>query len=394
MAGLPEQQSRGVYAKQARLETPFDKFCTFSDKKAFCTLYKHMLSNRNLALLSDKITYCDPNAEDGKLFSKASCHASPVLQELYAFESIFNDGVKMLNDITNKDSYIPEDEHTKTLLFPLLAFLFDEESHRCLRSLSVGVENETQLMITLGMHFFSKLAVAKEFTMDKCAAKKDYLCICGNYEKKEILSRFDDTSIGHGKVWHGNVDIMLESCDIGVHCSPIEEMSPGGITTVEVKFCDLNSFIVRDHMLAQTITFSFLQQQRHPAFKHSLIPSILASNKSVQFFFYDSKNDILLESAEFDFFDYDGSTHILNYQAVIATWLVVNYRYLSSGPTESILNAPKAEFPEFAGDALDIYKSELKYRSVSETVEEKELPSRVRWKISRGFYDELPLKME
>ncbi|XP_045191567.2 uncharacterized protein LOC128545868 [Mercenaria mercenaria] len=384
MAGLPETPE-----KRARLETEFDRFHVCSDKQLFRNAYKNMLYNRKFALVSDTITYCDSNAENGILFSKSSCHASRVVNKLYAFESLFKEGEKILNEVTDTDGYIPQDEQTKTLLLPLLTFLLDKESQETLRSLCAKVENETELMITLGTHLFSKLAVSKDFTMDKYAANKACLCICGKCERKQVYT-FDDTSVGHRKVWHGNVDIILESCDIGVHCTPVEERSPGA----EVKFCDMNSFMVRDQILAQTITFSFLQQQRHPAMKHFLIPSILASCKGVQFFFYDSRNDILLESRPFEFFYPDSEEKLLNYQAVIAIWLVLNYKYLCSGPTKSILDAPKANFPRFAGDALEIYKSQLRFRNVSETGEEEELPDVLWSKITNGLYDDVPLEKD
>lgn len=375
----------GPSPKKTRLATIFEKFTTFSDKESFCEEYKNLIYNRRVSLISDMITYCDAAAEYGKPFSRATCHAKHMLEELYPFGSIFSRGVEILNDLTGRDEYIPVDDETKALLIPLLNYLLDEKSHDCLRRLAEEKSNETQLMITLAVHFFSKLSVSKGFKMDKYASRNGSICTCGNCKEEEIMKFFDDTSIGNKNVWHGSLDILLESSDIGIHLTPKDETSLGGRSSVEVKYSKLGSMTVRDQVLAQAITFSFMQQQRHPAMKHFLIPSILASNKAVQFFFYDSKNDILLESREFEYLV--GDPLVLNYQTVIAAWLVLNYKHLCSGPTKYILEGPKADFHKFAGPALDIYRSELKFGNIGEAAIEGRMSSLTWRAIDVGKYN-------
>lgn len=117
-----------------------------------------------------------------------------------------------------------------------------------------------------------------------------------------------------------------------------------------------------------------------------LIPYILASNKEIQFFFYDAKNDILLQSRDFKFFIM-GKGKLLSYQAIIASWLVLNYKFLCSGPTQNILKSPKADFPKFAGSALEIYKSQLRFRNVDETSKEEKEPLDPWEAIDEGVYN-------
>ena len=182
---------------------------------------------------------------------------------------------------------------------------------------------------------------------------------CYNYFSLPLIS-------GNKDVWHGTLDIMLDNCDIGVSViSEPKDINPGGPESVEIKYNDLGSVLTRDKALAQTITFSFLQKQRHSlTMNHCLIPYILASGREVQYFFYDCDNDILLQSRKYPLFICVGGKLELSYQTVISTWLVLNYKYLCSGPTKYILDAPKAGLPTFAGPALKVYKSNLKLQNV------------------------------
>ena len=188
---------------------------------------------------------------------------------------------------------------------------------------------------------------------------------------------------GNKDVWHGTLDIMLDSCDIGVGFTPeTGDISPGERASVEIKFNDLGSVFTRDQALVQTITFSFLQKQRHPlTMDHFLIPCILASNNELQYFFYDCDNDILLQSKKYPLFISIAGKLELCYQTIISTWLVLNYKYLCSGPTKYILDAPKAGFPKFAGPTLNVYKSNLKFQNVCDRLGDRS---------NQALYDQTP----
>lgn len=48
-------------------------------------------------------------------------------------------------------------------------------------------------------------------------------------------------------------------------------------------------------------------------------------------------------------------------ETVIATWLVINYRYLLSGPTEEMVRGEKFGFHSNVSDeALNLYRNEIK----------------------------------
>lgn len=79
----------------------------------------------------------------------------------------------------------------------------------------------------------------------------------------------------------------------------------------------------------------------------SFLPSIAATNdkKEIRIYVCDSKHDILLESREMNLFiEILGTkSQPLSYEAILAVWLVVNYRLLCNGP-QSLLQVPKASF--------------------------------------------------
>lgn len=49
-----------------------------------------------------------------------------------------------------------------------------------------------------------------------------------------------------------------------------------------------------------------------------------------------------------------------NYKAILAMWLVVNYKFMCSGPPELLLKVPKARFCEHAVSCIDMYEKELR----------------------------------
>ncbi|XP_053403834.1 uncharacterized protein LOC128546036 isoform X2 [Mercenaria mercenaria] len=174
-----------------------------------------------------------------------------------------------------------------------------------------------------------------------------------------------DTNPGCRSAWHGQVDMLLENNDIGIQVFPEEDedLSSAERTSAEEKVKCFDSIDARDQALAQTITFSFLQKQRCPARQHFLTPFIAASNKRFKIFFYDAENDILLESRDFSF-TCKIPKDVIDFEAVIAVWFALHYKFLCSGPTEMILKAPLAKFFEFAKERIAVYESKLRFRNV------------------------------
>lgn len=119
---------------------------------------------------------------------------------------------------------------------------------------------------------------------------------------------------------------------------------------------DLEHPDITSQLIAQTIVFSFAQKKKHPEYKKFLFPTVGINRTKVIFHFYDSEHDILLKSRVFPIFE----RKKLNYDAILAIWLVVNYKYLCSGSTKEIRNeAKKANFFQHSGSQLPIYNNEL-----------------------------------
>lgn len=61
-------------------------------------------------------------------------------------------------------------------------------------------------------------------------------------------------------------------------------------------------------MIAQITVFSFLQKMAHPLLDHFFVPCIAAFIKEIKIYFYDKKNDTLLDSrGMYLFIDFPGT---------------------------------------------------------------------------------------
>lgn len=164
----------------------------------------------------------------------------------------------------------------------------------------------------------------------------------------------------------GNPDGLPRSLDIVLGCdecfvhvaSPEKEFRH---KSMEVKQ-KVEEHGFRSQMLARVTVFSFLHKQRYLTcnLDHFLVPSIAATKMEIKIYFYDSKHDILLGRGKNLFIEIS-ETEIQppNYKAILAMWLVVNYKFLCSGPPELLLKVPKARFCEHAVSCIDMYEKEL-----------------------------------
>ena len=94
---------------------------------------------------------------------------------------------------------------------------------------------------------------------------------------------------------------------------------------IELKSDGLQSHL--SQLIAQTVVFCFYQKKlnQHLTF----VPSIAVNRNHIQFHFYDSENDVYLVSQEMPLF----VNQTLHLSTVLATWLVLNHRYLLSDAT-------------------------------------------------------------
>lgn len=124
----------------------------------------------------------------------------------------------------------------------------------------------------------------------------------------------------------------------------------------------------RNQTLAQIIVFSFLQKQTHPLLDHFLVLCIAATFKEIEIYFYDSNYDILLDSRGMNcsLIFWEQKVNHSTTKATLAVWLVVNYRFLCSGPHKSLLQVPKARFCEHAWSCIDIYEKELSIKRLEQ----------------------------
>ncbi|XP_060567729.1 uncharacterized protein LOC132726430 [Ruditapes philippinarum] len=136
------------------------------------------------------------------------------------------------------------------------------------------------------------------YVIDKSKTNQREKCPCCS---ENLTGIFGETSIGNTEVWHGPVDAIITgsslvkfgslSLDEGSELSP-SHSNPGD-SEVKKDFHEKDTH----QILSQTITFSFLQNLMHPG-EIPLYPNIVIRQKAIQLHFYDSVNDILIESYE------------------------------------------------------------------------------------------------
>lgn len=116
-------------------------------------------------------------------------------------------------------------------------------------------------------------------------------------------------------------------------------------------------------IISETIVFSFLQHKLNRERMHScLVPGIGLSDMSngkVKCFFYDSEEDVLLETAEMDL-KIDLTVPKISQTAVVLLWLTINYQIFCSGISDK-MKKYNAQFFERVGDHIDFYRNETAF---------------------------------
>ncbi|XP_045184134.2 uncharacterized protein LOC123542376 [Mercenaria mercenaria] len=241
--------------------------------------------------------------------------------------SLFESGCAVLMEFF-ENKRVPKHEESRRALKRLIEFLtindfsglFDWNEK----------ENEAEWCVRLAQHLFAPLSTSESYIVDN-SYEESGLSTCPCSSKDEFRGTFGDTSFGCRNLWHGKVDILFEAVPVVVsHCadssdneseSSEAEASPDQLTTLEMKF----------HMRAQAIVFGFYQNRHHSG--KLLVPSIGISKEKIVFRFYDSVNDVLLETRALDLCSYEKN---LSLHAVVLIWLTLNYRYFLSDTPESL----------------------------------------------------------
>lgn len=157
-------------------------------------------------------------------------------------------------------------------------------------------------------------------------------------------------------MWHGDLDIILNS-DLAV--ASLDEQPDSLDGKSELK----NHWQGNPQIIAQTIVFSFLQKKYHPERDNFLTPCIGIGRTDLIVMFYDAEHDVLLESSSVPLFENEFSCKF-SFEAILVSWLVVNYKYFCSGLVEKD-EQHKSNFFVHAKDKIQIYKDKLKLGSVS-----------------------------
>ena len=169
-----------------------------------------------------------------------------------------------------------------------------------------------------------------------------------------------ELSSGNVEVWHGNLDIIIND-ELAVEPLGENPDSPVGNSAVDNK---LKSCLQRNpQIIAQTIVFSFLQKKKHPERSNFLTPCIGIGSTELLVMLYDSEHDVLLESSSVPLFENDFSLEF-SFQAILVSWLTVNYKFFCSGIVETD-DKHTSDFFFHAKEKMHIYEEKLKLGNVS-----------------------------
>lgn len=178
--------------------------------------------------------------------------------------------------------------------------------------------------------------------------------------------------VGNTQTWYGRFDVIIgktaayeqnglkkKRCESLVAATTVSEeynddsSDEDDYFQNEAKPDNLDGHL--SELISQTIVFSFHQKKCNPSL--SLVPSIGVSKSHIQFHFYDSAKDIYLVSQGMPLFYEDNK---LQLSTVIATWMVMNYKHLLTGPTEKMVKESKFGFhTNISSENLNLYKNNI-----------------------------------
>ena len=171
--------------------------------------------------------------------------------------------------------------------------------------------------------------------------------------------------LGCEQGWHGSSDIIIQGVPVTVfHDTAITDQLEDYSVDSDSQSVSSNeeksayTFTKKDlsHLVAKTIVNAFLQRKLNDGnLKNYLIPGIGISKKKMIVCFYDSVNDVLLQSLPINLFEENTMVR----KAVLFLWLTLNYHIFCSGITED-MKEYKAGFIEKLGKNVNIYTDDVK----------------------------------
>nr|XP_022345589.1 uncharacterized protein LOC111138078 [Crassostrea virginica] len=214
--------------------------------------------------------------------------------------------------------------------------------------IDMDFDNGADTTTALANHLFGKLATSPVYTIDKTLKNKGNKCGC-NDESYELTGQYGDTSIGNPEVWHGNVTLLIKDEVVVESLEDDQECSDGKAQMKNRTCSDLSR---NAQLVAETIVFSFLQKKRHPERSNFLTTCIGIAKSCLVIMLYDSEHGVLLESSLIPLMSATCSNKF-SVDAILVTWLALNYKYLCTGLTEEMLHC-KANFFEQAKKTIDV----------------------------------------
>ena len=190
-------------------------------------------------------------------------------------------------------------------------------------------------------------------------------------------------------VWHGRIDALIGQVALTRLVGYDEDDEADDNDDSAYRFTDTDS--AHPQILSQAIVFSFLQNNKDSIkkkLKKTLVPTIGISSTQLVIYFYDSENDVLLQSACFNF-DKESEEKLM---AILVAWLVVNYKHLGDGLNDKLLTKfPKADFVKVCdANALHIYQTKIVHGAVGRGIR----PTTSCFKYNRSTLEILPETQE
>ncbi|XP_045168838.2 uncharacterized protein LOC123531706 isoform X1 [Mercenaria mercenaria] len=255
----------------------------------------------------------------------------------YRLRTVFKKAYNVLDAYFSSDPddpILPEDPNVKRALELLLRFVMNSE--KVWNALYEGEKKgEWNWTLRLAQHVFTQLSLYPKYKYD---ISKDYRRLgCPCLQGDKILGERDDTSFGWENGWHGKVDILMAGIPVYETAEKGEESSQLFKTDSESSISCENkdkgtTFSYREYgqIGAETISFSFLKN-RDKNNDISMIPSIAVTKELVQIHFYDSINDIFLQSGPVKLSAGSYGEDIFSFPATLLIWLAVNYNLFYTG---------------------------------------------------------------
>lgn len=160
--------------------------------------------------------------------------------------------------------------------------------------------------------------------------------------------------------WHGRLDVIMDEVPVVITGEEDLTDSPvyGNNASIENKSSKELLPTCCRQIRSKAIVYSFWQQKQHPDLENFLIPTIAMSKEQMAFCFYDCENDLLLETPPIYLFD-ESKVH-LRRASILALWLVLNFKYFSSGvPLKLQKSKYSAGFFSQVGSLLDNYRNNV-----------------------------------